>query len=315
MTTGKWSVVAIVKEPRAVIERFVAWYLHQGADRIYLYFDDPQDPGMALMRRFGSRVDCTPCTPGFWAHLHVDPAAHFTFRQNAVAMHGYARIKDGWVAVVDADELMFPINGSLDDLLASLPITERSVLIKPAEYVSFDNNPALTLFRRPMKPQQVNRIYGGFADYLRGNRGLVGHLVGKSITRAGLAVSRAHPHWFCDRNGKRIIDATRTIEDGYAMLHFYFLNYADWRRKMEYRIKAMPRGRRDMLLEHLAILLQQGAERRLRRVWRNMHVLSVSQKAMMQKRGLLFAPELDLTAVTGQYFGQDTAQPAIVRAA
>lgn len=306
MTVGKWSVVAIVKEPRAVLERFVAWYLHQGADSIYLYFDDPNDPCIPLMAQHGDRVDCTRCTRAFWEDLGVADAPNFTKRQNAAMLHGYRRITDGWVAVVDADELLLPMQGTLGDLLADMPITDRSVLIKPAEYVSFDNNPGLTLFRRAMKPRQVARIYGDFASHMVGNKGLIGHVVGKSITRAGLAVTRAHPHWFCDVDGARIVDSTRTIEDGYAMLHFYFLNYADWRRKMEYRVRAMPRGRRDLLLEQLALLLNKGAERRLRRIWRNMHGLSVMQKAMMEKRGVLFAPALDLAGVTAAYFPPDT---------
>lgn len=305
MATGKWSVVAIVKEPQAVLERFVAWYLHQGADRILLYFDDPNDPGIAQMAQYAPRVHCTACTRPFWETLGVADAPNFTKRQNAAMMHGYARITDGWVAVVDADELFLPINGQMSDLLETIPTDDRSVLIKPAEYVSFDNDPNLTLFRRPMNARQVARIYGDFADHMIGNKGLVGHLVGKSFTRAGLHVSRAHPHWFVDADGKRIIDNIRQIEDGYVMLHFYFLNYRDWRRKMEYRIHALPRGRRNGILGQLTYLLDRGAERRLKRIWRNMHSVSAMQKAMMEKRGLLFAPNLRLDEITSTQLSRD----------
>jgi hypothetical protein len=310
MTTGKWSVVAIVKEPQAVLERFVAWYLHQGADRILLYFDDPNDPGIAQMARHAPRVQCTPCTRAFWEKLGVADAPNFTRRQNAAMMHGYARIPEGWVGVVDADELFLPVSGTLSDLLETLPASDRSVLIKPAEYVFFENDPDLTLFRRPMNARQVSRVYGEFADHMAGNKGLIGHLVGKSFTRAGLEVARAHPHWFCDADGNRIVDAIRNVEDGYVMLHFYFLNYADWRRKMEYRVHALPRGRRDKLLDKLARLLDRGAERGLRQIWRNMHGLSVTQKTMLEKRDLLLAPELGLSKVTARHFVPERAAGA-----
>lgn len=133
-------------------------------------------------------------------------------------------------------------------MLETLHTGDRFVQIKLAECVNFDTNPDLTLFRRPMNPRQAGRIYGGFASHMVGNKGLIGPLVGKSFTRAGLDISRAHPHWFVDADGKRIIDSIRQVEDGYVTLHFYFLNYADWRRKVEYRANALPRGRHNDIL-------------------------------------------------------------------
>lgn len=37
--------------PEAMLRAFVRWHLHIGFCRIYLYFDDPDDPGIALARK------------------------------------------------------------------------------------------------------------------------------------------------------------------------------------------------------------------------------------------------------------------------
>lgn len=314
MATDIWSVVAIVKEPRAVLERFVAWYLHLGADRIILYFDDPEDPGIAHLAHHAPRVQCIPCTPAFWDHLGVDPTLNFTRRQNAACKHGYEQIDEGWVAVVDADELFCPTQNSLGEMLAGIPAHDPAVLIKTAEYVECRADRSATLFRRPMNVRQVERVYGPFAKHMIGNKGMIGHLVGKSITRAGLKVGRAHPHWMCDQNGDRFIGALRELEDGCALLHFYFLNFRDWRRKIEYRVHAMPRGRRDLLLAELGDLLDAGDERALRQIYRNMHQISATQREMMEKRGLLYAPDLDLDAIIAAHFPAQLAAPQRLRA-
>ena len=43
---------------------FVAWYLEQGAQKIYLYFDDPGDPALEILAGM-DRVVATPCTREF----------------------------------------------------------------------------------------------------------------------------------------------------------------------------------------------------------------------------------------------------------
>ena len=313
MQANHWSVIAIVNERLPMLERFVAWYLHHGADRILLYFDDPDDPGIAHMAPHGDRVSCTPCTRAFWEGLGVADAPNFTKKQNAAMLHGYGRIRDGWVVVVDADELILPMHGSLTDMLTTLPAIDRSVLIKPVEYVRCPTRPDATHFRRAMRPAQVEAVYGNFSRIIGGNRGMVGHLAGKSITRAGLEVSRAHPHWFFDAGGKKIIDNGKRAEDGCALLHFYCLDYEDWRHKMRYRLRAQGAGKRDALLEVMQFLSDKGAERRLRRMWRRMHEITSRQRRIMEREGLIIAPDLPLDRIIEHYFPRDV--PAQKRAA
>ncbi|APE42304.1 hypothetical protein BOO69_01910 [Sulfitobacter alexandrii] len=302
MAAGKWSIVTILREPREVLERFVAWHLHQGADRIHLYFDDPQDPGIDAMRQFGERVIATPCTDAFWEELGVLEVANFTKRQNAAIMHAYRQIEDGWVAVVDGDELLWSNDRPISEMLKALPETQRSVVIRPVEYVNYPQEPEKLLFRRFIDGDMLDQVFGNFAVFMNRNRGFAGHVTGKTLTRAGLEVSRAHPHWFVDADGKRITDGALALDDGCALLHFYFLNYADWRRKADFRLKAFRNGRRDMLLARMHRLVKLGRERKLRFLWSGLHQITPSQHDLMKTNGLLLDLDVDMAGIVGRYF-------------
>ena len=58
-----WAVVATVKAAEEKVLAFVAHHLSLGAARIYLYFDDPDDPAHAAVAGL-HRVTATRCTEG-----------------------------------------------------------------------------------------------------------------------------------------------------------------------------------------------------------------------------------------------------------
>lgn len=303
MNSDAWSVVAIVKERPEVLRRFVAWYITQGAQTIRLYFDDPDDPSIDLVAAL-PQVHAVRCTPEFWESIGCPPDKHFTWRQNVAIHHGYHQIGSGWVLNVDADELIWAPQRPVGSFLADQPENVRAVLVAPLEYVSFPDNSDETLFRRPMNARQAQRIYGDFALYMAPNNGFVGHFIGKSFTRAGIAgVTQGHPHWYLDENVKRIRDADTNCDDGLGLLHFYHLDYEDWRRKITYRSQARARGRREAILSRLQELLARGDETGLKEMYRKMHEISADQRRRMEKRGLCVAPDLGLERVVSKVFG------------
>jgi hypothetical protein len=302
MSSGKWSVVAILREPREVLERFVAWHLHQGADQIFLYFDDPNDPGIASMDRFAGKVHYTRCTHQFWEEQGVLNVRNFTRRQNAAVLHAYKKIKEGWVAVVDGDELLWSQKQPISEILIALPDTDRSVVFRPVEYVNFPEEPEKLLFRKFIDGPLLEQVFGSFSFYMDKNRGFSGHVTGKTLTRAGLDVTRAHPHWFVGADGKRITDSTRSLDEGCALLHFYFLNYADWRRKAEFRLKALKNGRRDMLLSKMKRLVKLKRERKLQHFWSSLHQITPAQNKIMMDHDLLLELDVDMQAIIREYF-------------
>lgn len=129
------------------------------------------------------------------------------------------------------------------------------------------------------------------------NRGFGGHATGKTLARAGLDVSRAHPHWFVDAQGKRITDIVKTLDEGCALLHFYFLNYADWRRKADFRLKAFRNGKMNRLVK-------PGRERELRHLWSRLHQITPEQNEIMRAHDLLLELDVDMEGIVQQYFGQ-----------
>jgi hypothetical protein len=227
-------VAAIVNEPAAVLDRFVGWYLGQGADRIELFFDDPLHPDIA---RFAAlpRVTVTPCTAAFWASLGLSAEARFTRRQNAVLTQAYHALTEGWLLNVDADELMYAQGTSLAAWLAAQ--TEPQTLrVASAEQV-LTEGPA-QLFRLQIAKPEVNAIYGAEADLFRRRYGLIGHADGKSFHRAGRRDLRLRQHWAEDASGAPVEGKRLFARDGIHLLHYMAPDYAGWRRKLEWRLGA-----------------------------------------------------------------------------
>jgi len=303
-----WSVVTIAREPLPVLKRFVAWHLSVGADHIHIYFDDPDDPNAALFEGM-PRIEVTRCTPEFWMSLGIRPDIYFTRRQIAALFDGYKRVRDGWVLVIDADELVCMPDIDIGDYFRGLPAETRGVLVRTAERVRVQGfNPEET-FRVPILPKQIRLIHGEFGKYLVGTSGLVGHHSGKSFTRAGLTLSRAHQHWMIDFDRSRVIDCRADWNTRQYLLHYYESGYESWRTKLNYRVQAVSRGRRDEILSMLRGLIEQGDEAGLRDVYRKFHELSAWQAAALQKRGAFIHLDLDLDARIARYFPESAPRP------
>jgi len=290
MTT--WSVVAILKEPWPVLERFVSWHLAAGAERLHLVFDDPEDPSISRLDGHPA-LDIHRATPDFWRSCGAKPDGHFTHRQNMSMNYLYQRATSDWVLNLDGDELVYCRDGRLADLLDTQPPEVRSLLLGVAEHVGRRADGACDQFRLPMWPRLSRRVYGEFSRYMEGNKGLVGHTVGKSVVRTGIASKRFHPHWLVAEDGARILDKKLVAEDGVGILHFYADRYDVWRRKLEYRVQAQARSRRTEILDALLEILNAGDEARLRDFYQRMHHLDARQAKLLLSRDRLL--EVDVT--------------------
>ena len=227
-------VAAIVNEPSAVLERFVSWYLRQGADRVALYFDDPAHPDIA---RFAALpyVTVTPCTAEFWASLGLSAEVRFTLRQNAALTHAYRAQTEGWLLNVDADELMYAAGKTLAAWLAT-QTEPQSLRIASAEQIHTAG--PQQLFRLQIAKAEVNEIYGAESDLFRRRYGLIGHADGKSFHRAGRSDLRLRQHWAEDASGAEMIGTRLFARDGVHLLHYMAPNYAAWRNKLDWRLNA-----------------------------------------------------------------------------
>lgn len=232
------TVATICREPLSVLTRFAAWHRRLGAGTVRMYFDDPADPAIEVLSRF-DWILCQPCDTAFWSSVGLTPDVPFQFRQGAAMLHAYHATSHGWVAVLDADELLYFGQRHFADVLTDLPPSIKGVRIRTAEHLvtkpGFEDGQLH--FRLPMTKPQVTEVYQSAAPFLRPTLGLVGHNVGKSITRAGMKLRRMRPHWAVGRQRRDLTDLMLGPDADAGLLHFISPDYDGWRQKLIRRMQ------------------------------------------------------------------------------
>jgi hypothetical protein len=286
------TVATIAREPLPVLERFLRWHLAQGAERIILFLDDPEDPAQGPLSG-DPRIEVRCCTPAFWDGLGLSPDARFTRRQRAVMTMAYRDVSDGWVLILDADELMWMRGRSLPDALSTLPQGTDTLRVSSAEQVTLaDGGEA---FRMPIERREVDRIYGADAPLFRPRFGLVGHPEGKSFHRAGLSDIRLKLHWAVTEAGEKIEGPLWGADDQAHLLHYFAPGYDRWRSKMEWRAGA--HGFAGPLKERLAeIAAMDEPETGYRALYDRLHALSAQEEAALEAAGGLLRAKPPLAA-------------------
>lgn len=274
-------VAAIVNEPGPVLDRFVRWYRAQGAQEVWLFFDDPGCPDLP---RFAAMegVTATACTAEFWNGLGLSPEARFTRRQNAVLTWAYEKIGSGWFLNVDADELMYFADTSLAARLKAVPAEVRTIRVATAELVGADIPEQL--FRLQLPRGQVTDVYGADADLFRRRFGLIGHADGKSFHRAGQQGIRLRQHWAEDAEGNEVQGLRWGAAEGAYLLHYLAPDYRHWRAKLDWRLGS--HGFPDPIKERLrAIQAAPEPEAAYRGLHDLLHRLTHDQMARLGKMG------------------------------
>lgn len=278
-----FTVATIAKEPWPVLNRFLTWHLQQGAQKIILYLDDPEDPSLARLKG-EPRVDPRPCTSAFWADLRIKPDARFTRRQRGVLSQAYHQLNDGWLLVVDADEMMWMRDQSIPDALASLPADAQSLRVRSAEQVRLANG--VEAFRTPIERAAVDRVYGTQSGLLRARFGLAYHPEGKSFHRAGQRLNMKL-HWAQDDEGNRTPGPVWGAEDRAHLVHYAAPDFARWKAKVAWRAGA--HGFALPVKEKVAeINASDDPEAGYRALFQTLHGLTTSQETLLDaERGLL----------------------------
>jgi len=235
MSKPSFTVATIAKEPLAVVQRFVSWHLGQGAARIILFFDDPNDPAIDALKG-EPRLDLRPCNPALWAAIGTKPDARFTRRQRAAMTAAYLEAATDWVLILDADERMWVRDGTLTNLLAAQADDVLSVRVLSAETVWLEDG--TSALRLPIPRAVVNDIYGADADLFRRRSGLVGHPEGKSFHRTGLKDVRIKLHWAEHLDGTPLPGPVLEPQDRAHLVHDVAPGYERWRAKLDWRAGA-----------------------------------------------------------------------------
>lgn len=241
-TTGSdprptWAVVMTVCEPLALVQSNVLWHLATGAAAVHVYFDDPQDPAISVIKTIpGCHV--VACDRAYWRSRVGDkgrPASQMR-RQTINANLAQRQAQTDWLFHIDADEFIWqdgdlaaelaPMTGGTVEL--NLPVLERLFPVGPQVGI-FDGT-----FRASsdLEPEDAVAAFGPFAPFMK--RGQYSHGAGKSgvSVRQGLrlgvhnATIRGTERW--KRAPKQVSTTTRLLHfDGLTPLHWAlkFLRY------------------------------------------------------------------------------------------
>ncbi len=233
------GVACMLKEKPAMTRAFVDYYKDAGFGKIYLYFDDPEDPMIAELRD-DPRVVPIPCDEAFWAG--VTRAKGLEGRQKICFRDAYARQPQGWMLFCDADEFVWS-DRPIAELAQAAPDSQRVIRASssepvwgPGQDVHSDYSAAYLRLPtwgprwRDMGPS----VYGNRYHLLKW--GLLSHIVGKYVLRCGLEVEKfaTHRAYFADGIGN-----TMKIGPGEVraqLVHYDALSYPHWCSKLERRL-------------------------------------------------------------------------------
>jgi len=295
----KWSTVSFVKETPEIIQRFVAYHLNAGADRMVLFFDDPTDICINMLSHL-ERVTAVPCDDTFWRSIGGKPGMRHGRRQNSSTLHGYKMIPDGWVMNFDADEIFYTSNDSPAHFLQQFPEGANAVRLTSVEQIYLESDPEKLTFRLPVDKHTSREIYGDAASNLARNSGFVGHAEGKSIIRAGQKDIQLRQHWTIDAGKNKLPETIFKGGSEAALLHMNAHSYADWRSKLKFRLDTASLPGR--FREHLQKCYDANDEAALERAYRSVQFLDGKQETGLMNIDKILQPQLNLENAIAKYF-------------
>ncbi len=241
MSAPRWGTCTTVKAPLPQVLAFVAHHLGLGAQRVWLFFDDPDDPAAAAVEGL-SGVRVVRCDDGHWRKNGTGkgektrPEAH-QVRQSQNVGAVYRRTTLDWLVHLDIDEFIWP-SRPIPEVLAEAPADAPALRMAPWEAL---HDPALPddiftahAFRRALKGPEFaalkDDVFGPYAEML--DQGAVSHAAGKCFFRAGVEGLSPRIHTAMIK-GERLI--LRAVMADVALLHFHAQDRADWIARLPFR--------------------------------------------------------------------------------
>lgn len=234
---ARWGVAATVQASPAQVLAFAAHHLALGASRIWLHFDDPDDPAADVLAGQGG-VTVIRCDAAYWHDVCGDRPDTHQVRQVRNVTRILRRAKVDWIGHFDVDEFLLSA-GSVADVLADQPADRLILRVEPWEALFDATLPddifTARAFRRQLPDDDgagiATRLYGAYGPLLE--RGMLSHVVGKCFFRTGVPdmVGRIH--------GARIkgepVFGGRFHPD-LALLHFHAQDPGLWKSRLPFRL-------------------------------------------------------------------------------
>ena len=300
------ATASLVKSPIDRLTEWVAYHLNVGIDEMHLFFDDPDDPGIAALRDH-PRVHCYPCDEAFWSARPVpgatQPPVVVEDKQHAALyflMNG-PELRADWLAHIDSDELIWAPGDVRAALERECGRAGVHLQLPPLEAVPPDLK-MTDAFREVhlFKEQHANRVdlakrLGARAPF-RGGVYLRGHRKGKALVRVGAFTSmRAHGP---TPSQLRAAEVRTTVSRKVRILHYDAGTFAEWRAKWgnrsAYRGGSRARRRQTERFDRIvARPRKRRRERGLRRLYRREYMLTGRDARILRAVGLLHRIEVD----------------------
>ncbi len=178
-----WGIVSTIRAPLPDILRFAAHHLDLGADRLYLFLDEPNRRAVRVLRQH-PRVEVRVCNAAFWQRRsRIRPEKH-QVRQSANATFTYRRCDLDWLAHIDVDEFLWPAS-PIAQLLQDVPQDLPAVRVRPVEALAGDQDLYKAFIPSgPGREALVEMLYPNYGGFVLG--GFLSHVQGKLFVRTGL---------------------------------------------------------------------------------------------------------------------------------
>lgn len=244
-----WGLVATVKAPKEKVLAFVAHHLALGADHVWIYFDDPEDPAHAALSGH-PRVTATLCDATYWS----DKRRHDRHqnRQARNARDAYQRCTLDWLGHIDVDEFI-DAKEAVATLLDAVPPEQILVKLEPFEAMHDPDLPddiyTARAFRGAIRHDLWPLRHKALGEYHEiAQDGMLSHSVGKVLMRTGIKNLSPRLHGVM-LNGSRI--PAPYWHPGIHLLHFHAQDRTAWTEALQFRLTRGAYMYRPALQEYL----------------------------------------------------------------
>ena len=136
MTPNSVCTVSTIKASLKITLAFVHYHLNIGVDHMYLYFDDPEDPAIEVLKEY-KRVSCFDGNKVGWRGSWGLRKMTFNFKQNRNATKAFKIAKKvgfKWIFHIDSDELIYT-KIPLKEFLSGIPKDVQTLCFNNLEAV------------------------------------------------------------------------------------------------------------------------------------------------------------------------------------
>lgn len=235
---ANWGICTTLKAPVEQVLAFVAHHLDLGADRIWLYFDDPDDPAIPVLERF-EKIEITRCDAAYWAGYRAGRPERHQNRQGQNMRRCYKWTTLPWLCHIDVDESIWPTT-PVAEVLDLIPPDANMVRMAPWEALNdatlADDIFTARHFRAALRTKPGNSVRKQIFQELEFllPEGTLSHASGKCFFRTGLRGFQPRLHGAKDKN---INAVGAQVQSDLALLHFHAQDRKQWLDRLTFRLE------------------------------------------------------------------------------